>query len=74
MEGVLCQMDDFIGFRRTTEEHYKRMKQALKQIEVMAILNQYKVHLDSPRSSFWGTSLPRMAYQQTQIKRGHYLK
>ena len=42
MEGVLCQMDDFIGFRRTTEEHDKRLKWILKQIEVVAILNRYK--------------------------------
>ena len=33
LEGVLCQMADVIVFGRSTEEHNKRLKLALKQIE-----------------------------------------
>ena len=54
MEGVLCQVDDFIGFRRTTEEHDKRLKQTLKQIEVVAILNWYKCSFGQSKIKFLG--------------------
>lgn len=33
LEGVLWQMDDVIVFGKTTEEHDKRLKLALKQVE-----------------------------------------
>ena len=70
MEGVLCQMDDFIGFGRTTEEHDKRLKQALKQIEV----NTKFIWTVQDQVPGLRTSLSKMAYQQTQIKRGQNLK
>ena len=38
LEGVLCQMDDVIVVGRTTEEHDKRLKFALKKIEDAGVI------------------------------------
>lgn len=51
-------MDDVIVFGRTIEEHDKRLKLVLKQIEearATVHLTKTNAHLDSPKSSFWGT-------------------
>ena len=75
LKGVLCQMDDVNVFGRTMEEHDKRLKLTLKQIEeARATLNQDKSSFGQSRSSSWDASSTKMAYQQTQTKQGQYLK
>ena len=55
LEGVLCQMDDVIVFGRTTEEHDKRLKLALKQIEEAgATLNRDKCSFGQSKIKFLG--------------------
>ena len=55
LEEVLCQMDDVIVFGRTTEEHDKRLKLALKQIEETgATLNRDKCSFGQSKIKFLG--------------------